>query len=274
MLRVILIGFILLSVNIIADNRLGAIVTNGEESTTIINSNSRGVKNDIKNHRRFKKDDHRYDRRYRKFDYDRYGYYNNDGLYFGYFDHNGYFFNNIYFEYNSQYNYRDRLYRRGYFEPYSHHYRRYRYYSDNDWNRVHRYREPNEIVRGYYYEERYRPRDRRGYIREEYIEDIGDDRDYIRGYSDYQRYRYRRDNYYNRGYSSYRDRESDRNFFHNSFFDDNRRDRGYRRGRVRDRGHIIYHRFSDKNSKGKNSNHHIKGDIKSSSSHGRLQITK
>ena len=251
MLRVILIGFILLSVNIIADNHLGAIVSNGEESTTIINS--RGIKKDIKNHnyRGFRKDDHRYDRRYRNFDYNRYGYYNDDGLYFGYFDRHGYFFNNIYFEYNSRYPYQDRLYRRGYFSPHSHHYRRYIYYSDNDWNRVHRYREPNEIVYGYYYEERYRPIDRIGYIREDYIED----RDYIRGYHNYYR-----DEYYPR----------DRVYIYDGFFidaDDIRgdrrgyiRDRDYIRNRVRDRGHIIYHRFSDKNSNNRNHNHHIKGN--------------
>lgn len=40
---------------------------------------------------RFKKDNHRYDKRYKYFDYDRYGYYNNDGYYYGYFDATGYF---------------------------------------------------------------------------------------------------------------------------------------------------------------------------------------
>jgi len=102
-------------------------------------------------HHKFRKDDHRYDKRYRHFDYDRYGYFNDDGFYFGYFDRRGYFFNNIYFEYNPRFTYRDRLHRRGPFAPFAHHYRRYRHHRDNDWNRVHRYREPNIIVYGNYY---------------------------------------------------------------------------------------------------------------------------
>ena len=55
------------------------------------------VKNEKASKPVFRKDDHRYDPRYRNFDYDRLGYSNNKGLYYGYFDHNGYFYNNIYF---------------------------------------------------------------------------------------------------------------------------------------------------------------------------------
>lgn len=101
---------------------------------------------------RFKKDNHRYDKRYKYFDYDRYGYYNNDGYYYGYFDATGYFFNNIFFSYNSRYSYDDRVYRRGYFQTYYPHHRVYEYHRFNNWNRVHQYREPYEVIYGYYYD--------------------------------------------------------------------------------------------------------------------------
>jgi hypothetical protein len=262
MLRGILIGSIIINTIALADVSLGVSISNGQERTsTIDNNNNKKPKKMIKSSNTFKKDDHRYDKRYRDFDYDRYGYYNSDGLYFGYFDRRGYFFNNIYFEYNSRYTYDDRLHRRGYFEPYRHHYRRYRYYHDNDWNRVHHYREPNEIVYGHYYEERYRPIDSRGgYVREEYIrEERGRD-------------------YYRDGPPYYRDRDIE--FFHDEFFRDDYR-RGYRRDsryeyryrKPRDNAHVTYHRFSDKKDKKKNQTHTIK-DGKSSNNHGRLQITR
>lgn len=102
----------------------------------------------------FKKDHHRYDKRFLNFDYDNNAYYNDDGYYYGYYDTTGYFYNNIFFTYNTLYTYRDRCYRRGYFTPRQHHYRTYRYHRVNDWNRVHCYREPNQMVYGHYYDRR------------------------------------------------------------------------------------------------------------------------
>ena len=193
----------------------------------------------IKKSKKFRKDDHRYDKRYRDFDYDRYGYYNDDGFYFGFFDRRGYFFNNIYFEYNAQYTYNDRLYRRGYFAPYRHHYRRYRYHRDNDWNRVHCYREPNIVVYGNYYES---PPTR-------YYQDRG----YIRDYHEN-----RRDHYYPNSRYNYRREPTEH---HRSYH--------------RDRGRVINHRFSDTETHRGNSSRtfgHIRD--KKSKSNGRLQITK
>ena len=105
----------------------------------------------------FKADHHRYDKRFQDFDYDNNSYYNNDGYYYGYYNRNGYFYNNIFFTYNNLYTYDDRRYRRGYFIPRHHHHRAYRYHRVNDWNRVHCYREPNQMVNGHYYDQRYYP---------------------------------------------------------------------------------------------------------------------
>ncbi|MCK4440945.1 MAG: hypothetical protein KAU90_03000, partial [Sulfurovaceae bacterium] len=171
------------------------------------------------------------------------GYYNDDGFYFGFFDRNGYFYNNIYFEYNSRYSYPDRYSRRGYFEPSYSHYRRYQYYDDNDWNRVHRYREPNVIVYGNYYENRPEPR----YYRNE-------------GYV--TSYRYRED----RMDSSRRDYG-----YRNSYHRRDSYDRDYRRDSAR----VINHRFSNSNSN--RSLHRNSGHIynrKTNKHKGALQITK
>jgi len=218
MLKSILITAIVATTLLIADNSyLGELISKGTISQQVKNQK-------LKKTKKFKKDDHRYDKRYRDFDYDRYGYYNDDGFYFGYFDRSGYFFNNIYFEYDSRYTYRDRYYRRGYFEPSYHHYRRCNY--DNDWNRGHRYREPtNIIVYGNYYENRPEPY---SYIGERHL------------YS--HRYREdRRDSY--------------------------RRDYSYRNSHYRDKGRVINHRFSHRNS---SYNHNRKSNKK----RGILQITK
>ncbi len=282
MLRVIFIGLSLIILNsiAIANMSLGVSVSNAQETTSTIGNSPIKAKKNLKNNKKFKKDDHRYNKHYRDFDYNRNGYYNNDGLYFGFFDRRGYFFNNIYFEYNSQYTYNDRRDRRGYFEPYRHHYRRYRYYRDNDWNRIHHYREPDEIVYGHYYEERYIPRDRRdGYVRERYISE-----ERVPNRRDYQDY-YREEPYY---------RDNNREFFHNDFFDNQPRDRyidnryidnRYRDNRYRDNryrktrnnGHIIYHRFSDKKDKHKDkkkNKDYIRKINKSSNSHRKVQIIK
>jgi len=113
--------------------------------------------NTITNTHTFKSDDHRYDKRFQDFDYDNNGYYSDDGYYYGYYDNTGYFYNNIFFTYNSLYTYNDRCHRRGYFRPRHHHHRTYRHHRVNNWNRVHHYREPNHIVYGHYYDQRYYP---------------------------------------------------------------------------------------------------------------------
>jgi len=213
MLKSILITTLVATTLLIADNSyLGKIVSKGTPPQQVKNQKVKKIK-------KFRKDNHRYDKRYRDFDYDRYGYYNNDGFYFGYFDRGGYFFNNIYFEYDSRYTYRDRYYRRGYFEPSYHHYRRCNY--NNDWNRGHRYREAtNIIVYGNYYENRPEPYS-------------------YRGEGNFYSYRYHED----------------------------RRDYSYRSSHYRDKGRVINHRFSHRNSS------HIH-NRKSNKKRGILQITK
>jgi len=234
MLKSILITTLVATTILVADNSyLGKIVSKGTPPQQV---------KKVKKTKKFRKDDHRYDKRYRDFDYDRNGYYNNDGFYFGFFDRNGYFFNNIYFEYDSRYSYRDRYYRRGYFEPSYHHYRRCNY--DNDWNRGHRYREPtNIIVYGNYYENQSEP--------------------YYRGEGHVTSHRYREDRR-----DSYRRDYSYRNSHYNSYRNNsyNRRD-SYEREYHRDRGRVINHRFSNRSS----GNVHNR---KSNKNKGRLQITK
>ncbi len=126
-------------------------ITNNQNSQL----NTRVSPNNVK--RSFRKDHHRYDKRYSSFDYDRYGYYNDEGYYYGYFDKRGYFYNNIFFTYNHIYTYHDRFYRRGPFAHEHHHRRRYLHHTFNDWNRVHHYRQPNHIVYGHYYDQTYHP---------------------------------------------------------------------------------------------------------------------
>ena len=99
----------------------------------------------------FKRDDHRFDSRYSNFNYGNLGYYDNQGLYYGYYDRDGYFYNNIYFRYDDQYSYDNRVQRCGNFEADHRHRRRYEYHRDNDWNRQHNYRRQHQYVDGYYY---------------------------------------------------------------------------------------------------------------------------
>jgi len=244
MLKSILIITLVATTLLIADNPyLGKPISKGTQHKEV-------KKTKVKKTKKFRKDDHRYDKRYRDFDYDRNGYYNDDGFYFGFFDRLGYFYNNIYFEYTSQYGYNDRLYRRGYFENSHHHYRRYNYYRDNDWNSVHRYREPNIIVYGNYYENQPEP-EPYYYRREGHVTS--------HRYHEDRRDSYRRDySYRNSHYNNYRD---------NSY---NRRD-SYDREYRRDSGRVINHRFSNSNSN--RSSGHIH-DRKSNKKKGRLQITK
>ncbi|SFV56642.1 hypothetical protein MNB_SV-12-1746 [hydrothermal vent metagenome] len=241
MLKSLLITSILATIPLIADTSLGTQIGGGDKSYKIQKpKKSKKIK-------KFKKDHHRYDKRYRDFDYDNRGYYNDDGFYFGYFDRSGYFFNNIYFEYDSEYTYHDRVYIRGNFSPHHTHHRAYRYHRHNDWNREHCYREPDEIVYGHYYEERYYPQNR-GHYRDDYR------RDY---YNDYQRDSYRRDSYrrdsYRRNYR--RDDARVRDYR----FSDRSSSRHRASSRRKDNARVRSHRFSDK---------------KKSKSSGRLQITK
>lgn len=93
------------------------------------------------------KDDHRYDERYRNFNYDRLGYSNNMGIYYGYYDREGYFYNNQYYPYDNRYTYQDRYNRRGMFDvnrPYD------RGYIDNKWNRDHRGSITQPVTRVYH----------------------------------------------------------------------------------------------------------------------------
>ena len=102
----------------------------------------------------FRSDDHRYDNRYKNFDYNRNGYRDDFGYFYGYFDRVGYFYNNIFFTYDSRYTYYDRLHHRGYFKHNHPHYREYRYHKNNDWNRTRNYREVNKPIYGAYYDKK------------------------------------------------------------------------------------------------------------------------
>lgn len=82
----------------------------------------------------FAKDDHRYNARYQNFNYDRLGYSNNAGSYYGYYDQNGYFYENRYYDYNTQYTYNDRYNRNGRFDLAGQHNRQY---MNNQWNQSH-----------------------------------------------------------------------------------------------------------------------------------------
>lgn len=100
----------------------------------------------------FRSDDHRYDNRYRDFDYNRNGYADDFGYYYGYFDRTGYFYNNIFFLFDNGYTYYDRLHRRGHFDSHHPHYRKYKFDKRNDWNRSKNYRNDGEIIYGHYYD--------------------------------------------------------------------------------------------------------------------------
>lgn len=92
------------------------------------------VKEDKPLSQSFSKDDHRYDARYQNFNYDRLGYSNNAGSYYGYYDQRGYFYDNQYYNYSNQYSYDDRYRRRGGFGINGNHNRSY---MNNQWNSSH-----------------------------------------------------------------------------------------------------------------------------------------
>lgn len=167
MKKIFLIGSILLS-TLNADSTLGTIISNESNNPitkTIIKPNKvtpqPSHKPEKKIHKKkFKKDHHRYNKRYQNFNYDKDGYYNQEGYYYGYYDKNGYFYNNIFFTYNHQYTYQNRYYLRGFFRPQYQHHREYQHHHTNNWNRIHCYREENQVVYGHYYNRpsnRYRP---------------------------------------------------------------------------------------------------------------------
>jgi len=81
----------------------------------------------------FSKDDHRYNTRYQNFNYDRLGYNNNGGSYYGFYNQEGYFYDNRYYHYNNQYTYNDRYNRVGMFASERQHDRQY---LNNEWNRA------------------------------------------------------------------------------------------------------------------------------------------
>ena len=157
MKKIFIIGSLLLS-SLVADNFLGTPITsyNGTlkptKQTKSYNKNvdNPPIQKKSPSHKKFKKDDHRYDKRYSSFDYETHGYYSDDDYYYGYYDTRGYFYNNIFFTYNNRYTYYDRHHHLGYFRPSYQHHRVYEYHVINDWNRVHCYREPNQIVYEYY----------------------------------------------------------------------------------------------------------------------------
>ncbi|HHH20036.1 MAG TPA: hypothetical protein ENK86_05970 [Campylobacterales bacterium] len=60
------------------------------------------------------------------FDYNRLGYYSDDGAYFGYFDRRGYYCDDIFYPYDDHFRYEDRMRRGGQFAPTVRHYRVYR----------------------------------------------------------------------------------------------------------------------------------------------------
>ena len=106
-------------------------------------------------------DDHRYNSQYQNFNYDRLGYSTNNGIYYGYYDHQGYFYNNCYFTYDDQYTYNDRYNRIGYFDRNNNQHRPYIYHNNNSWNRDHHYTEENQYM-DYkpYYQHNQRPNPR------------------------------------------------------------------------------------------------------------------
>lgn len=172
MKRIVLVSSLLTTL-LLADTNLGQKISVGtaEEQITYTENNPIASAPKVQNSpqletrvspknvkRSFKKDHHRYHKRYSNFNYDRDGYYNDEGFYFGYYDTTGYFYNNIFFAYDGSYTYRDRRYRRGFFRRGHFHRRPYVHHTFNDWNRMRGYREPNVIVHGHYYDRRYYPR--------------------------------------------------------------------------------------------------------------------
>ena len=161
----------------------------------------------------FRSDDHRYDNRYRNFDYNRNGYRDDFGYFYGYFDRVGYFYNNIFFTYDSRYTYYDRLHHRGYFKPNKVHYRTYRYHDHNDWNRKHQFREVNKPIYGAYYD---RNNNKQRIVEKQYNnkkENDNRNRDDFRNNSNHQN---------DRNYKEQKSNEKQRDYRNNSNQQDNR----------------------------------------------------
>jgi hypothetical protein len=106
----------------------------------------------VSKHLNFKND------RVSQFDYNRLGYYSNDGAYFGYFDHNGYYCDDVYYPYDDKFRYKDRTHRSGHFSPTVKHFRVYRENDDGGGNYYYvpsRYYIKNRPHHPVHYEERY-----------------------------------------------------------------------------------------------------------------------
>ena len=211
------------------------------------------IKKEITTKQKFKRDDHRYDKRYHNFNYDQNGYYNDEGLYYGYYDQTGYFFNNIFFQYNAQYSYQDRVYQRGYFQPHHRHLRVYRYHNNNDWNRIHCYREPNVVVREYYdnsptyyhdsYQTHYYERDH-GRVSHGRFSNHDNPRGYHQAPN--RRNSFRQENRYNHPRRTHRRENHRRESYRNH---EHRRDHGtITRGRFSDKSSSKHHRRSRSNN--------------------------
>jgi hypothetical protein len=188
--------------------------------------------------RKFRKDDHRYDKRYNNFDYETHGYYNDEGYYYGYYDTTGYFYNNIFFTYNNRYTYYDREHLRGYFQPYHQHYRVYEYHRRNNWNRVHRYREPNCIIYGHYY-------DRPSY-RNSYRSNSNYYNNSTRHYNNDRRYSRDTARMHTNRNSTYR-RESDQR--DNHYINDTPRYNEHRNSNYRNQNHSNHNSYQNRNER-------------------------
>jgi len=112
-------------------------VNNIPPKTTFVKEEVKQKENDVS----IEKTDHRYDARYQNFNYDRLGYSNNMGSYYGYYDRNGYFYDNMYYNYDNRYTYQDRYNRQGYFDMNMEHNRDYN--RSNGWNQSHNPYQPN-----------------------------------------------------------------------------------------------------------------------------------
>lgn len=151
----------LLSANLFGDTSLGI----------AINTSNGNNQFNARNH---------YQEAYPDFDYNRYGYQNEDGLYFGFFNQKGYYINDVYFEYRDGYSYYDRLHRRGYFRPHIRHVRYYDYIDNSDCY----------VEKRYYYYNRY-PHYRRHHPYRSHYRDNGRGIEHRNDYRDYYRNDYK-----------------------------------------------------------------------------------
>ena len=198
MRKLLLVSLLTLSSTLFASPNIGISVQSPIGNNSMIDIN-------------FRSDDHRYDNRYKNFDYNRNGYRDDFGYFYGYFDRVGYFYNNIFFTYDSRYTYYDRLHHRGYFKPNKVHYRTYRYHDHNDWNRKHQFREVNKPIYGAYYDKNY---NKQRIVEKQYNnKKENDNRNDFRNNSNHQN---------DRNYKEQKSNEKQRDYKNNSNQQDNR----------------------------------------------------